>query len=69
MKNQPKARYVHRRTRWLQPLDPFLSEGVSKPEEVHGLAVAFDDICREMDLPMTGILFRATTAVELVACG
>jgi hypothetical protein len=47
-------------------IDPFLSEGVFKPEEVHDLAVAFDDICREMDLPIAAIVAREVVATRVI---
>jgi hypothetical protein len=43
-------------------LDPFLRNAVFESDVTHTLAVAFDDICREKDLPVS-----ATVAREVLA--
>jgi hypothetical protein len=47
-------------------LHPFLRDAVFEPEEVHALAVAFDDICREMDLPLTAKVAREVVATRII---
>jgi hypothetical protein len=45
---------------------PFLRDAVFEPEEVHALALAFDDICREMDLPAAATVAREVVATRII---
>jgi hypothetical protein len=47
-------------------LHPFLRDAVFEPEEIHALAVAFDDICLEMDLPVTATVAREVVAIRVI---
>jgi len=47
-------------------LHPFLRDAVFEPDEVRALAVAFDDICREMDLPATATVAREVVATRVI---
>jgi hypothetical protein len=47
-------------------LHPFLRDAVFEPEEIHALTVAFDDICREMDLPVTATVAREVVAMRVI---
>jgi hypothetical protein len=55
------ARYPWEKT-MATALDPFLRNAVFESDVTHTLAVAFDDICREKDLPV-----GATVAREVLA--
>jgi len=47
-------------------LHPCLRDAVFEPEEIHALAVAVDDICREMDLPATATVAREVIATRVI---
>ena len=47
-------------------LHPFLSDAVFEPEEIQALALAFNDICRDMDLPMTATVAREVVATRVI---
>jgi hypothetical protein len=47
-------------------LHPFLRDAVFEPDEVRALARAFDDICREMDLPATAMVAREVVAMRVI---
>ncbi len=45
---------------------PFLRDAVFEPEEIQILALAFDDICRDMDLPMSATVAREVVATRVI---
>lgn len=47
-------------------LHPFLRDAVFEPDEVRALAVAFDEICREMDLPAAATVAREVVATRVI---
>ena len=47
-------------------LHPYLRDAVFEPEEIHALIVAFDEICREMDLPTTATVAREVVATRII---
>jgi hypothetical protein len=47
-------------------LHPFLRDAVFEPDEVHALALAFDGICHEMDLPVTATVAREVVAMRVI---
>jgi hypothetical protein len=47
-------------------LHPFLHDAVFEPDEIHALALAFEDICREMDLPVTATVAREVVATRII---
>ena len=47
-------------------LHPCPRDAVFEPEEIHALAVAFDDICVEMNLPVTATVAREVVATRVI---
>jgi hypothetical protein len=47
-------------------LHPFLRDAVFEPDEIAALALAFEDICREMDLPVTATVAREVVATRII---
>jgi hypothetical protein len=45
---------------------PRIKDAVFEPEATHALAVAFDDICREMNLPLTAADAREIVATRVI---
>ena len=47
-------------------MHPFIKDAVFEPEATHALAIAFDDICKEMKLPDTANAARENVAVRVI---
>ena len=45
---------------------PFLRDAVFEPEDVRALALAFEDVCRDMDLPVSAALAREVVATRVI---
>jgi hypothetical protein len=45
---------------------PFIKDGVFDPEATHALALAFDDICRDMNLANTANAAREIVAARVI---
>lgn len=45
---------------------PFIKDAVFDADATHALAVAFDDICREMNLPKTASEAREIVAARVI---
>jgi hypothetical protein len=45
---------------------PFLRDAVFEPDETQALAVAFDEICRAMDLPVSATVAREVVATRVI---
>jgi hypothetical protein len=47
-------------------MHPFIKDAVFDPEATHALAVAFDDICKEMKVPDTDSDARRVVAARVI---
>ena len=45
---------------------PFIKDAVFEPEATHALAIAFDDICKEMKVPDTDSDARRIVAARVI---
>jgi hypothetical protein len=45
---------------------PHLRDAVFEPDETQALAVAFDEICRAMDLPASAAVAREVVAIRVI---
>jgi hypothetical protein len=50
-------------------MHPYIKDAVFDSDATHALAVAFDDICREMKLPNTAERARANVAMRVIDLG
>lgn len=50
-------------------MHPSIKDAVFEPEATRALAIAFDDICKDMELPDTADRARANVAMRVIDLG